>query len=221
MRGFVQQQNVNRGADGSFAGLRMTRDGSPIVIPWMQALVLEGRVFAANFGTITTPIAGHTAVDADQPEGAVRVPDGTIGIPLYLTGTVETGSTTLGVGGVMFAVSNIDVGNGTSTAVTPVNMRLDAPIAVASTVRSAYTGNGTDPLTAGNFIELDRQGFILDSDAATSGFVVPRLVWTVGDSPFPVVADAGSILFYAEHANNAPSVYGAAIWAELSESAVL
>lgn len=203
-------------------GLRLargTRDGAIFSAPWIQALVFEGRVFGINAGTVTTPIAGHVAVDADQPEAAVRIPDGTVGIPLYLTATVETGSTTLGVGGLMFAVSNIDVGNGTSTAATPFNLRMDNLVATAATARTAYTGNGTDPLTAGNYIELDRQSFALDSDAVTSGFWIPRLTWSAqGNGLTPVVMDAGSILFYAEHANNAPSVYGTLVWAELSET---
>lgn len=212
------QEGVTRpGADTGYVAWRGLRDGTGIIVPWFQALVFEGRVFGVHIGSVTTPISGHTAIDADQPEAAVRVPDGTEALPLFLSATVETGSTTLGVGGLMFAISNIDVGNGTSTAETPFNLRIDNPVATAVTARSAYTGNGTDPLTAGNFLELARQGYLLDSDAATSGFAVPRLQWSIQNAIAPVIVDAGSLLFYAEHANNAPSVYASLVWVEFTE----
>lgn len=215
---FAEQTSVSQ--NEGWRATRGTKRGELFIATNYFGWVLEGKVFAANAGDVTTGISGHTAIDADQPEMAVRVPDGTIAIPIQLYCSLETGSATLGVGGMMCAVSGIDVGNGTSTAVDIVNLRLDAPSASSCVAREAYTANGTDPLTAGNFIELLRQGFILDSDAATSGFTVPTLVWRAIDcgGASPIVMDAGSILVYAEHAPTAPTVFAGAMWGEFSES---
>lgn len=220
IRGFVGNRTAVRQSvqDGAVIGIRTSRDGSPITLPWVQALVFEGRVFGINAGSVTTPVAGHTGIDADQPEMAVRIPDGTDALPLYACITIETGSTTLGVGGAMIAVSNIDVGAGTSTSATPFNLHIGNPRASAATCAITYSGNGTDPLTAGNFHEIMRQSFALDSDAATSGFAIPRLEWSAArHQNAPVIVDAGTLLAYVEHAANAPSYYGTLQWAEFTE----
>lgn len=205
---------------GSIKNMKGTRDGALSVAPWYQVLVTEGRVFGIHAGSVTTPLAGHTGADADQPEAAIRIPDGTVGMPIFANITIETGSTTLGVGGIMLAVSNIDVGAGTSTAATPFNLRIDNPRATAASAAVAYTGNGTDPLTAGNFLELARQGFILDADAATTGIVGARLAYSAHQNVVPLIYDAGSFLAYVEHANNAPSWFGQFAWAEFSEDEI-
>lgn len=216
----ARQESIALAADGQWTAARGLRDGALITAPWFQALVFEGRVFSAHAGSVTTGIAGHASVDADQPEMAVRVPDGTEALPLFLKAETQSFETTLGVHGVMFAVSNIDVGNGTSTAVPEVlNMRLDAPIAVASTVRHTYSANGTDPLTAGNFIELDREAGNYDSDPATSGIKGLSLVVSALLRPMPVIVDAGSILGYGEGGTTA-NFFFHMVWAEFTEGAL-
>ena len=217
LRVFSKQLSIGRAGESTWVAARALRDGSPVVVPWYQALVFESKVFGINIGSITTPIAGHAAIDADQPEGAVRVTDGYAGLPLFLSATVETGATTLALQNIMFAVSNIGVGAGTSTAETPLNLNLANPVAAIFPAHSAYTGNGTDPLTAGNFQELARQGYLIDSDAAVGVIAVPRLEWAAGTAMcVPVVSDVGSILVYAEAA--ASALFATVIWAELSES---
>lgn len=219
LRTYAKQVSVSRATDDTWVALRSTRDGAPIVLPWIQALVFEGKVFGVQLGSITTPIAGHASIDADQPEGAVRVPDGTVGIPIYIAVTGE-GGTTLAVNGLMCAVSNIDVGNGTSTAETPLNLLFGSNAAsVASTARSAYTGNGTDPLTAGNFQELQRAVWEADTGVVAQGVgASARIEFSAQMAVAPIVADAGSILVYAEPA--AANIFGTVIWAELTEAAI-
>ena len=217
MRGVAQQLNVGRAGEGTWVGIRTTRDGALINIPWYQALVFAGRVFGIHAGSITTPIAGHAAIDADQPEAAVYSPDGTAMLPLVIRAAMETGATTLAQGGMMAAVSNISVGAGTSTAATPFNLNMANPITVGASAAVAYTGNGTDPLTAGNFLEIARVSAVIDADAATTGIVPPVLVWTADTHAVaPLVRDAGSILLYGEAAAN--TLFGTVIWAELPET---
>ena len=197
----------------------MLRDGTSIQLPWYQALVFEGRVFGIHAGSITSPIAGHAAIDADQPEAGAWFADGTAAIPMYISATNEAAGTTLAQGGMMCAVSNIAVGAGTSTAVTPFNLNMTSTgITTGATAAQAWTMNGTDPLTAGNFLELARVGTHLDLDAGTSGIVMPVLRWSVTDGAVaPLIQDIGSILLYGEAAAN--TLYGTLIWAEIPETA--
>ena len=144
--------------------------------------------------------------------------DGTAAIPVSIRGAQETGATTLAQGGMMCAVSNISVAAGTSTAVTPFNLNMtSAGIVTGATCAQAYTGNGTDPLTAGNYLELARVSSVIDADAATTGIVPPSLSWNIGESvAAPLIQDIGSLLFYGEAAAN--TLYVQMIWAELPET---
>lgn len=217
VRGQVGQLNLpGAGAERSNVALRTIRDGSLINLPWIQSLVFAGRAFGIHAGSVSTPIAGHAAIDADQPEWAVRIPDGTVGVPLYVSMVNEAAGTTLAQGGMMTCISNIDVGAGTSTAATPFNLSMRSTVATTATAAVAYSGNGTDPLTAGNFLEIARIGTHHDLDAATSGLNFPVLRWEAGNSVAPLIQDAGSFLGYGEAAAN--TLYATALWAELDET---
>ena len=204
-------------AEATDIPFRTTRDGSQIMVPWLQSLVFAGRVFGVHFGDITTPIAGHAAIDADQPEGAVYfAATGTSVLPISIRATMETGATTLAQGGMMCAVSNINVAAGTSTSRTAniLNQKFTGVgITTAAAAAQAYTGNGTDPLTSGNFQELVRVSGVFDADAATTGLVMPDLKWLASEEVAPVVEDIGSILLYGEAAAN--TLFGSMRWAEL------
>mgnify|MGYP001606547473 FL=1 len=216
---FAEQFNVGRSVDG-WRAARGLRDGSLVTVPWYQALVFEGRCFGMHGGSVTTPMAGHAAIDADQPEGSIYIATtGVSLIPLYIMMAMETGATTLAQGGMMAAISNINVGAGTSTAFTPFNLKMTTvgytPSASAAVT---YTGNGTDPLTAGNFLEIARASAVIDADAATSGIIPPVLKWAAGDALLaPMVEDIGSILAYGEAAAN--TLYLTMFWAELPSTA--
>ncbi len=140
-------------------------------------------------------------------------------IPIFITAAQETGATTLAQGGMMCAVSGINVAAGTSTVVTPFNLKMvSVGVSVVAAAAVAYTGNGTDPLTAGNFLELKRVSSVIDADAATSGLIPPVLEWAAGTAvACPLVEDIGSILLYGEAAAN--TLFGTILWAELAQSA--
>jgi hypothetical protein len=186
---------------------RMTGDGSLFTAPWYQSLVFAGQVYYANAGSITAGIAGHAAVDADQPEIAVRVMGAQEVLPLHLRAGTESFETTLGIHGVMFAASGIDIGAGTSTLFTgsagsangqALNMRFDFPSGSTAQVRHTYSANGTDPLTAGNFMELGRESGNFDSDPATSGIKGLTMALSAFTQPMPVLRDTASLLGYGE-----------------------
>ena len=216
LRLFAANDHLAPTAGGSWLAARGLKNGSLYTIPWIWALTLEGKVYGMQAGSVTTPIAGHAAIDADQPEGAVRVPAGYAAIPLSIQMTMETGATTLAQGGMMCAVSNIDVGAGTSTAFTPLNMNMISTTASSCTAAHTYTGNGTDPLTVGNFLEMKRVSAVIDADAATSGIVPPSLDWSVANGFMPIVANTGSILAYGEAAAN--TLFLNIVWAEMLQA---
>lgn len=221
MYGQAFQSAVARSAEGGQVQARFLRDGAQIMVPWIQALVFEGRVFGVHIGSVSTPVAGHAAIDADQPDGAVFFAvTGTSALPLYIRGEMETGATTLAQGGMMCAVSNINVAAGTSTSITTsiFNMKMTSVgTSTQAAAAQAYTGNGTDPLTTGNFLELARVSAVIDADAATSGIIPPFLEWSAALCPAPVVEDIGSILLYGEAAAN--TLFGRFMWAELPSTA--
>ena len=220
MRLWAAQSTIGRTADGQWIGARATRDGALFTAPWFQALVFEGRVFAGHAGTVTTGIAGHAAIDADQPEFAIRATSDNLRIlPLHLQAHAESGSTTLGVHELMYAASNIDVGAGTSVAVTEFNMNLASSRAASAVALSTYSANGTDPLTSGNYIELGRSSGLLDSDAATSGLKGLDLVISAADFPMPVIAGTGSIVGYGGGSTGAVFFF-TGVWAEFDTNEI-
>ncbi len=213
-RVYAKQLGLGR-ADG-WVGARGLRDGALVTAPWFQALVFEGKVFGIHAGSVTSPIAGHAAIDAAQLEAAVRVPSGSVMLPLSVRMAQETGATTLAQGGMMCAVSNIDVGAGTSTTATPFNLNLNTPTSTVCSAAVAYTGNGTDPLTAGNFLELARVSSVIDADAATSGIIPPTLKWSALEDIAPLITSVGSLLAYGEAAAN--TIFATLLWAEFDHS---
>ena len=126
------------------------------------------------------------------------------------------GATTLAQGGMLAAVSNIDVGAGTSTSYTPFNLNLNNPTAASCSAAHTYTGNGTDPLTAGNHLDLQRVSAVIDADAATSGIIPPTLSWSAKDKVAPLITQVGSILAYGEAAAN--TLFATILWAEFNHS---
>lgn len=219
VRVYTAQSTVSRAAtDGKLVAARGLRDGALVAAPWELALVMEGKVFGASAGTVTTGIAGHATADADQPEVAIRLTtDAVVVLPLFLEAGTQSFETTLGIHGVFYAVSNIDVGNGTSTALTPQNMALYSANATTVTARHTYSGNGTDPLTAGNFTELGRAAGNFDSDAATSGILGLRLVLNAAKDALPLCASTGSIVGYGEGGTTANFFFNMR-WAEFSST---
>jgi len=218
-RAFAAQTTVSRTTDGRFVGARSLRDGSMFHAPWELALVMEGKVYGANAGVITTGIAGHATADGDQPEIAIRAAADTLVIlPLYLEAGTQSFETTLGIHSVFWAMSPTDVGNGTSTGFTPVQLNLSSANAAAAVCRTAYTGNGAaDPLTT-TWYEFGRAAGNFDSDAATSGILGLRMCWsTKNDAAIPILARTGCITGYGEGGTTA-NFFFTAKWAEFTQA---
>ena len=222
LRFYAGQSTISRVAsDTRLVGARSTRDGALFTAPWELALVMEGKVFGTQAGTVTTGIAGHATIDADQPEFAIRAAaDTLVIIPLRLLALAQSFETTLGIHELMWAASNIDVANGTSTATAvAMNYNMSSSNAATAVTRHTYSANGTDPLTADNHIELVRNAGVFDSDAATSGITGLQALWCARDNIAPVLARTGSIVGYGGGGTTANFFFQAA-WAEFTQAEI-
>ena len=144
LRVMAQQLNVGRVVDSQWASLRGTRDGSPIVVPWLQALVLEGRVFQAlgpeRLTVAFTPMTLLRLVDQADTSAAlyVDIPDGTACLPLKAWVSFRaTGAAIVAADGTL---SDSLIGTaGTETATTIRNYHRGSPVPSAGTAGHTAT----------------------------------------------------------------------------------
>ena len=145
--GFVQQDNVSRASDGSSTGLRLTRDGALIEIPWLQALCLEGRVFGTQQGTASLTItAGGTfapgAPALDEFDYLNTIPATVAILPVY----VKVAFATVGAvdeTGIICAAGGSGVTTGGIT-LTPFNMRPGSSNTTSCVVEGISDTGGTN-----------------------------------------------------------------------------
>lgn len=209
LRLFAKQNSVQRGA--GWVGARATLDGSAVQLPWVAALALEGRVFSATVGSLTTPISfAKTAYDSDQPQFVLDVPASKAVIPLGVLLHLEDAAGTDNE--VYLVLSTTQVGAGTSTAVTPKNARTDSPASSACSAYSLYTGNGTDPTIHS---EIWRAGYAF-ADATNDPAKI--FTWSANDTPLNVVVGTGSLVIYIVGTTTAPAGYLKVVWAEMDKT---
>ncbi len=215
IRVFAQQENVGRGNDGQLVGLRALRDGSAIVCPWYQALVLEGRCFsAAGPGTYDhTGMTLRTTHATDEAAVTVDIPDGTAAIPLYAEASfLATGAIIVNAS---FFVGLQPYGEASATGVAALNLRLDNPIPSGATAQ--HTNNSGVTVIDGTERMLFHFATAQDLDATV---INPRRTWSVADVGYaPVAIDASSLALTMTAATSGTG-FGLVGWAELPESAI-
>ena len=193
-----------------FNELRMTPDGALYRADLGLSVGLEGRIFGMNAGLVTTPLTtAATSVIANTiPHAWVRVPDGTVIVPLYAKITIESsGATTQGEAAILIAQN--DIGNGTSSAADagPVALNTAVPVVSSCTARQLATVAATVPT---NPLELQR--FSWAASAANTSFE-----WNpVNTGVYPMVRGAGSWAIYL--GGNAVIYYAQMVWMEFSET---
>lgn len=213
----AQQQNVARQADGQWTALRGLRDGSAIVVPWFQALVLEGRCFSAH-----APIPGAAGLTimttyADTSKTLYAdIPDGTAALVLVAeAGFQATGGAV--VNAYAFVSGTLNGTGGTETALTPANLRLDAPIATAATV--AHTADSETDNVDGTVIVLAQFSTGQDLDATSIEPVAIKYeAARAGVTPVAVDASSLNVVMFTTTSGTGRAFI---LWAELPESAFL
>lgn len=234
------QQNLQRVEDGSTDLVaRGIRDGAMVTVPWLLALALEGRVFGVNEGSASTPYdadtsAGTPALLVAQPTFGLDVPDNTAIIPLSIFVQIETHTGTAegfveicaGVG-----PSATLLGAGTSTPLTSVPMRLDAPFASSCTARGPYTAAAAVSLNGvTGYLEFFRSGYPDDIDVASMAPGNLHLnegaahhEWSALDKGMPpiLVGPGAYVIFTSSTSNDGVvTAFLSTFWAELPESVV-
>ncbi len=139
--GYTGSSSVSRQSkDNQWIALRALRDGSMSFADFRLVCAMEGRVFAANVGTATTPITfgGGATITTTAPDFDLSCPPGTLVIPLGVRIYCEAFGSS--------AQMECMVSSGTlgavaaATAVTPTNLRADAPYTSGCTVRRTSSG---------------------------------------------------------------------------------
>lgn len=196
--------------DNTWLGAHADRYGNMYDLLAEFGFSANGQLFGCHFGTVTTPLttAATTAIVAQQPQAWVRVPDGTLIVPVGCNIVVEaTGATTQGE--ISIAIAQNDVGNGTSAAGTSgaISLNTAVPRASLCTPRQLATANVTAET---NLLELDRYTF-----AASA--VNQKFVWNARTQAIvPFLRGPASFLMYL--GGNATTFFAQMQWLEFSES---
>ena len=136
-RVYAKTQNVARASDDTWTNLRATRDGAPIVAPWLVTLAIEGKVYQVRLGTITTPLTGDVLITDTAAESAAEAATGFTIMPVRLNVDIEA------LGGTLPQVAFKSVGALITTlgaAFVPLNLRIGGPAASARAAVSAAGG---------------------------------------------------------------------------------
>lgn len=222
LHGFVQQDNISRASDGAPAGIRLTRDGAIVGIPWVQALCLEGRLFGAQEGSASLTITaggqfGAGAADLDEFDYLQTIPATVAVIPVSysvaysLIGTVDEA-------GLIYVWGSGGIING-GIAITPFNLKTGS----SNTSSCTVVGLGDD---VGTVISLDglvshNITFALVGATASAQQFVPK--WSVATASFAPVLEGLSGTgrqLAGFHPSNAGAGYVVSTWVELPVNAV-
>jgi hypothetical protein len=174
--------------------------GSELVnLPWNIATAMEGRLFTARIGDLTTPVSfAKTTMDEDQPQFVHRVPSGVACIPVYCAVQLEDSAGTDTE--IVLGTCRNDIGSGTSTAVSIYNLKASNPRESGSVCRSLYTGNSS-ALT--DKVEIDRFVYAFaDSDTSP----VKVYTWSAMEKAIiPVLKGPASFIVWIAGATTAPA----------------
>src|SRR3990167_2227260 len=207
LHGFVQQSSVARASDGTSVGIRATRDGALVQVPWIQALCLEGRGFgtfhsAADLDATSVWTFGAGAIDADEFDWHLAVPDTAAVLPIFIQVSYSAIGTILTYGLTCAWGTGSAVSNG--LALTEFNLRPGSSNASVCTATGITDDGGTALTETGFFWNVSKLGvtptatqvelLLPPYSAATSAFVPviegarQVVAWTPGQ------AGTGSIM---------------------------
>jgi len=207
---------VNRTSDGLAKGIRSTRDGSLVAVPWVQALCLEGRVFGAAGGsaslTFTGPgTFGDGAPDMDEFDYLHTIPTTVAVIPIYYDVVLEgIGTALLTTNLIVYGSAGVVAAN--SFALTPFNMRPAAGVDSLCTIAACADTGGT-AITVRGLVYMS--GATMITGATTGANVLPAFSLTTC-SYVPVLEGSSTVTQMAAfHSGQATTGYITSNWIEL------
>ncbi len=136
LRVYAKTQSAPRATDDSWVPLRSSRDGSPIAVPWLMALAIEGKTYQVRAGTITAPVTGDEGIVDTDAEMCVDAATNTTVIPLNVQVHIENvnGRTLLEM-----AAKSVGVVSTSGAAFIPLPLRTQGS-AASSVARVDVTG---------------------------------------------------------------------------------
>lgn len=181
-------------------------------IQWVK----EGRVFHATHGALTTPQAFETDLVVTTPDMIVRVPGGTVIVPLRVT--IETEATGAAVFQALIRSCDNDPGTANRTAFTPVNLN-SRYAAVGSKCTAHYLSSGACT-TPTNTADLHRVYVQPDIDSITGSATFEQVVYAPlqGRGIPAVIGSSGTTHALLVYVGNGTSATGyiEAYWAEFT-----
>jgi len=114
-------KTLEMGSSSDFNFALGLKDGSTVSVPWVQAMVLKGRVFHAYVGSATTPVTLDASYAATDPDISLDVPSGTAIIPLCIRLVVEAYGTTALFESFTLCTKTLAAASA-GTLFTPINM---------------------------------------------------------------------------------------------------
>lgn len=182
----------------------------------------EGRVFQALHGVLSTGVIFETDLVRRTPDLLVRVPGGTVIVPLRVTVSWEvTGND---VAQCLISSCDNDPGTSNMTQFTPVNLNTrfadETGSKVTAFVTSTSTGVPTEPT---NLCDLYRMYIQTDIDAITGFAHFEQAVYSPlhGKGLPAIIGSSGTqtnafMVYPAQGANGSPTGYVIANWAEFT-----
>ncbi len=145
----VKNPSRNTSDSDAMTYWRGTRDGVAFTADYFESLAMQGRIFTASMGSVTTALTFVVSA-ANRPDAWIRVPTATAILPIRCNVILESAAGT--VTEIDVRICQNDIGNGTSAAATagPLSMRTDSPVSSLCTARqlaSADTTAETNPIS--------------------------------------------------------------------------
>lgn len=198
----------------AWKGLRCTRVGELFTANWVQSLLFQGRIFVSSDADENDRVTGQTSYAATTPTFLLKVPTGTVAVPLQ----VNLGQAGTAAGGdisVVLAFDNIErySTGGTSEAVK--SLRTDAPVS-----NSCLLYSGATAANAGACRTLLSVGEIpAVAGAGTAKREDSLLVFSAFQQFIPpVLVGPSAFLVFSYAASTGPSWEWSIVWAEMPTS---
>jgi hypothetical protein len=155
----VRQNSYAAAGEGVGGHLRLNRRGELVGLDFITQASMDGRVFVANAGTLSSPATwtATAGIDITKPVLNIGVPSGTTIIPVEIVLLYETFGT-IALMECMAAIGTGGIVGG--TAVTPTNLRSDAPNTSTCSVYKLGTASTGPTVNLGEFWRDGRQKVI-------------------------------------------------------------
>lgn len=197
----------SRVGNNARAAVTGTRDGAIYVCDYILGMALEGKVFQANHGTLTTPIT-FIAYDADRPDFDLDVPTGVAAILTRIEIHLEDSAGTDNE--IIVTTSNNIAGAGTSTALTPVSTRRNSGLSSSCSAYGTYTANCTLPTSTLEFVRF--QNAFADTVGGRD------YIWTYKDGNPQILVGPSALQIHVSATTTQAAGFIKVSWAELTST---